>query len=195
MCDAQRVTSEFTDPSHTGTAPDIAALTKVVARQRAEMDRLRDQVATSAVLERTKGALMALTGCTPDAAGEELLQRAKAGNRTLLAECWITLGVLVPPLPGAAQEPRPGHGFPGTPLASVPAPAGPRAVRPDTAVPTGRDTCDLDDGFTALGRLGKALVHVATPRTWPAVSWRNSRRTSTPTLSCSSGRCRPEGWK
>ena len=101
MCDAQRVTSEFTDPSHAGTAPDIAALAKVVARQRAEMDRLRDQVATSAVLERTKGALMALTGCTPDAAGEEMLQRAKAGNRTLLEECWITLAALVPPLSGA----------------------------------------------------------------------------------------------
>ncbi|MDQ1065531.1 serine phosphatase RsbU (regulator of sigma subunit) [Streptomyces canus] len=164
MCDAQRVTSESTDPSHAGTAPDIAALAKVVARQRAEMDRLRDQVATSAVLERTKGALMALTGCTPDAAGEELLQRAKAGNRTLLAECWITLGALMPPLPGPAQDPRPGHGFPGIPLAAVPGPAGPRAVRSGTAVTTGRDTCDLDDGFSALGRLGKALVHVATPQ-------------------------------
>lgn len=195
MCDAQRVMSEFTDPSHAGIAPDIAALAKVVARQRAEMDRLRDQVATSAVLERTKGALMALTGCTPDAAGEELLQRAKAGNRTPLAECWITLGALMPPLPGAAQDPRPAHGFPGIPLAAVPGPAGPRAVRTGAAVPTGRDTCDPDDGFSALGRLGKALVHVATPRTWPLVSWRNSRRTSTPTLSCSSVRCRPEGWK
>lgn len=68
MCDAQRVTSESTDPSHAGNVPDIAALAKVVARQRAEMDRLRDQVATSAVLERTKGTLMALTGCTPEAA-------------------------------------------------------------------------------------------------------------------------------
>ncbi|MFF0092381.1 SpoIIE family protein phosphatase [Streptomyces canus] len=128
------------------------------------MDRLRDQVATSALLERTKGTLMALTGCTPDAAGEELLQRAKAGNRTLLEECWITLGALAPPLPGAAQEPRPGHGFVGIPLAAVPGPAGPRAVRPGTGDPSWRDTCDLDDGFSALGRLGKALAHVATPQ-------------------------------
>ncbi|WP_164873143.1 ANTAR domain-containing protein, partial [Streptomyces resistomycificus] len=81
----------------------MVALTSVVARQRAEMDRLRDQAATSAVLERAKGALMALSGCTPEAAGEELQQRAKAGNRTLIEECWITLGGLVRP-PGT--DPR-----------------------------------------------------------------------------------------
>lgn len=160
MCDAQRVTSESAGPSHAGTAPDIAALAKVVARQRAEMDRLRDQAATSAVLERARGALMALTGCTPDAAGEELLQRAKAGNRTLLEQCWIALGSL-PPL-GAATEPGVGD-VPGAPLSAVPGPPGPLSGRPVPAVPAGQDTCDLDDGFTALGRLGKALVHVATP--------------------------------
>ncbi|MFF1301416.1 SpoIIE family protein phosphatase [Streptomyces sp. NPDC058307] len=160
----------------------MAALARVVARQRAEMDRLRDQIATSAVLERAKGVIMALTGCTPDAAGEDLLQRAKAGNRTLLEECWITLGSL-PPL-GAATQPRVGDDMPGAPLPAVPGPSGPPSVLPSgppsllpsgppsvlpsvlpgTAVPAGRDTSDLDDGFTALGRLGKALVHVATPQ-------------------------------
>jgi serine phosphatase RsbU (regulator of sigma subunit) len=162
MCDAQGVTSESTGPAHAGTAPDMAALAKVVARQRAEMDRLRDQAATSAVLERAKGAIMALTGCTPDAAGEDLVQRAKAGSRTLLEECWITLGSL-PPL-GAPTDPRDGDDLPGAPLSAIPGPAGPRSVRPDTAVPAGQDTCELDDGFTVLGRLGKALVHVATPQ-------------------------------
>ncbi|MGC0343470.1 serine phosphatase RsbU (regulator of sigma subunit) [Streptomyces sp. SLBN-8D4] len=160
MCNAQHVTSESTGPTHAGTAPDMAALAKVVARQRAEMDRLRDQAVTSAVMERAKGAIMALTGCTPDAAGEELLQRAKAGDRTLLEECWITLGAL-PPL-GTATEPRVGDDTPGATLPAIPAPAYPLSVRPGTAVPAGRDSCDLDDGFTALGRLGKALVHVAT---------------------------------
>ncbi|MET8076772.1 SpoIIE family protein phosphatase [Streptomyces sp. NPDC005303] len=140
----------------------MAALAKVVARQRAEMDRLRDQAATSAVLERAKGAIMALTGCTPDAAGDALLQRAKAGNRTLLEECWIALGSL-PPL-GAATESRVGDAVPGAPLSAIPGPAGPRSVRPGTTEPGGRDTYDLDDGFAALGRLGKALVHVATPQ-------------------------------
>jgi serine phosphatase RsbU (regulator of sigma subunit) len=141
----------------------MAALAKVVARQRAEMDRLRDQVATSAVLERAKGALMASTGCTPDAAGEDLLQRAKAGNRTLLEECWITLGSLAPPLSLAAAEPCPGGDGPGAPLSAIPGPAGPRSVQPGLPESTGQDSSDLDDGFTALGRLGKALVRVATP--------------------------------
>lgn len=162
MCDAQRVTSESTGPTHAGAAPDMAALAKVVARQRAEMDRLRDQAATSAVAERAKGAIMALTGCTPDAAGEDLLQRAKAGNRTLLEECWITLGSLRPL--GTPTEPSVGDSPHGATLSAIPGPTSPRSVRPGSAVPAGRDTSDLDDGFTALGRLGKALVHVATPQ-------------------------------
>ncbi|MEV7074043.1 SpoIIE family protein phosphatase [Streptomyces sp. NPDC093990] len=139
----------------------MAALAKVVARQRAEMDRLRDQAATSAVLERAKGAVMALTGCTPDAAVEDLLQRAEAGNRTLLEECWITLGSL-PPL--GAPAGLPGDDVPAAPLSAIPGPAGPRSVPAGTAVPAGRDSCAPDDGFTALGRLGKALAHVATPQ-------------------------------
>nr|WP_234311924.1 SpoIIE family protein phosphatase [Streptomyces griseus] len=72
------------------------------------MDRLQDLAATSAVLERAKGALMALTGCTPDAAQEDLQQRAKAANRTLLEECWITLGTLAPPLHATVPDPAPG---------------------------------------------------------------------------------------
>ncbi|MEU6592821.1 SpoIIE family protein phosphatase [Streptomyces sp. NPDC046881] len=68
------------------------------------MERLRDLAATSAVLERAKGVLMALTGCTPDAAHEELTQRAKDGNRTLLEQCWLTLGAL-PPMERPAATP------------------------------------------------------------------------------------------
>ncbi|MEU6351387.1 SpoIIE family protein phosphatase [Streptomyces sp. NPDC047072] len=115
------------------------------------MDRLRDQAATSAVLERAKGALMALTGCTPDAAGEELLQRAKAGNRTLLEECWITLGTLVPP---------PHSGTGGTAGADEKA-----RVDKESAGEKARadESSGVDEGFTVLGRLGKALVHVGTP--------------------------------
>ncbi|MFF0011028.1 SpoIIE family protein phosphatase [Streptomyces sp. NPDC005374] len=141
----------------------MAALAKVVARQRAEMDRLRDQTATSAVLEQAKGVLMALTGCTPDAAGEEMIQRAKAANRTLLEECWITLGTLVPALPDATPDPGHDPGLPCATLSAVPGPAGPQSARPVTGVPADRDTPDVDDGFAALGRLGKSLVHVVTP--------------------------------
>ncbi len=122
--------------------PDVAALTRVVARQRAEMDRLQELAATSAVLERAKGALMAQRGCSPDAAQEELQQRAKAGRRTLLEECWITLGALArasdaEPAPAPAHAPAPG-----------PAPT-PFAGEVDA---------------TALGRLSRALVRVGTPQ-------------------------------
>ncbi|MEU9170433.1 SpoIIE family protein phosphatase [Streptomyces sp. NPDC048420] len=128
------------------------------------MDRLRDHAATSAVVERAKGALMALTGCTPDAAGEELLQRAKAADRTLLEECWLTFAALVPPLPGAPPEPDyRGDDLSGAPLSAVPGPAGPRSPVAGAAEPADREVRVPDDGFTALGRLGKALVHVVTP--------------------------------
>ncbi|MFE9496609.1 SpoIIE family protein phosphatase [Streptomyces collinus] len=109
MCNARRVTSEPAPSVDPGTGADVVALARVVARQRAEMDRLRDAAATSAVLERAKGALMATTGCTPDAAHEELLQRAKSGNRTLLEECWLTLGSLVPAERQAAEAAEARH--------------------------------------------------------------------------------------
>ncbi|WP_443063617.1 SpoIIE family protein phosphatase [Streptomyces sp. NBC_00663] len=132
------MTSEPAIPADSGTAPDTAALAKIVARQRAEMDRLRDQAATSTVVERAKGAVMAMTGCSPDAAGEELVKRAKAAHRTLLEECWLTLGDLVPPL---------STGLSGPAL---------NAARPETTL-AWHDTTDL-------GRLGKALVRVGTPQ-------------------------------
>ncbi|WP_143590000.1 ANTAR domain-containing protein, partial [Streptomyces africanus] len=94
------MTSEPVTPAEPGAAPDLVELAKIVARQRAELDRLRDQAATSAVVERAKGAVMALTGCSAAAADEQLLQRAKAARHTLLEECWITLGSLAPTAPG-----------------------------------------------------------------------------------------------
>ncbi|MEU3511887.1 SpoIIE family protein phosphatase [Streptomyces longwoodensis] len=110
------------------------------------MDRLQDVAATSAVIERAKGAVMARLGCTPDAAHDVLLQRAKAAQRTLLEECWITLGTLAPPRP-----PAPG---PGPYDADVDAAAPLPAVPPGTA----------EDVALALARLGRALVRVSTPR-------------------------------
>ncbi|MFJ4809136.1 SpoIIE family protein phosphatase [Streptomyces longwoodensis] len=108
------------------------------------MDRLQDVAATSAVVERAKGAVMARLGCTPDAAHDVLLQRAKAAQRTLLEECWITLGTLAPP---SAPAPGPGpYDVDATP--SLP------AVPPGTA----------EDVALALARLGRALVRVSTPQ-------------------------------
>ncbi|MEV0244686.1 SpoIIE family protein phosphatase [Streptomyces sp. NPDC050674] len=140
------MTSEPVTPAQPGAAPDLVELAKIVARQRAELDRLRDQAATSAVVERAKGAVMALSGCTADVAGEQLLQRAKAARHTLLEECWITLGGLAPTPPG-----------PGRPQAS----AGPGA-RDSEAAALERSAVP-DDVSAALARLGKALVRVTTP--------------------------------
>jgi serine phosphatase RsbU (regulator of sigma subunit) len=136
------VTSEPAVPGDPGGAPDLAALTRVVARQRAEMDRLQDVAATSAVIERAKGAVMARLGCTPDAAHDTLVQRAKAAQRTLLEECWITLGTLAPP-----RAPAPGPHAPDT-VAPL------RAVPPATA----------EDVSVSLARLARSLVRVGAPQ-------------------------------
>ncbi|MEU6669604.1 SpoIIE family protein phosphatase [Streptomyces sp. NPDC046727] len=109
------------------------------------MERLRDLAATSAVLERAKGVLMAVTGCTPDAAHEKLLQRAKDGNRTLLEQCWLTLGALPPQAQPAAAPPAP--------------PAGARAAGGSwQGAPAG--TVDLAG---VLGHIGRDLVRVGSP--------------------------------
>lgn len=154
-----RVTSEPAPTPRTGGVPDLAALARVVARQRAEMDRLQELAATSAVVERAKGALMALTGCSPDSAHEELLHRAKAGSRTLIEECWLTLGALMPPLedldPAVPAAPAAGDGARPVIHAVVdsPAPTGPAA-----------QAAGPDDHSEALGRIGRALVRVGSPQ-------------------------------
>ncbi|GGW71407.1 transcription antitermination regulator [Streptomyces lucensis JCM 4490] len=133
-------------PVDPGTGADLSALAKVVARQRAEMERLRDAAATTAVLERAKGVLMAATGCTPAAAQEELLRCAKDGNRTLLEQCWLTLGTLTPPAAPPPGKPR------------VPSPARPAAVMPWDPAPDG-----AVEMAEVLGHIGRDLVRVASP--------------------------------
>ncbi|MFF3846720.1 SpoIIE family protein phosphatase [Streptomyces sp. NPDC002328] len=123
----------------------MAALTRVVARQRAEMDRLQELAASSAVVERAKGAVMAQTGCSPEAAQEELHRRAEEARRTLLEECWITLGGL--------------GGLGGTTGAAPgPDPAGTGKDPTEEAPP------EAADAAAALGRLGRALVRVGGPQ-------------------------------
>ncbi|MFF4685344.1 SpoIIE family protein phosphatase [Streptomyces sp. NPDC001307] len=135
------------EPVHPVDPPggDPVALARVVARQRAELERLRDLAASAAVQERAKGVLMAVTGCSPEAAHEELLRRATEGNRTLLEQCWLTLGALPP----AKEQPA------GTPPAST---APPAAGSWDVA-PTG--TVEL---AKILGHIGQDLVRVGTPQ-------------------------------
>ncbi|MFI1169025.1 SpoIIE family protein phosphatase [Streptomyces sp. NPDC020801] len=155
MCNARPVTSEPVFPAEPGAVPDVAALARVVSRQRAEMDRLRDLAATSAVLERAKGALMALTGCSTEAAQEELLQRARTANRTVLEECWLTLGSLVPPSDPAAEAPGP---------SPAPAPGGSRPPAQPLAAGTAGAEAREGGNATVLAALGLALARVGTPQ-------------------------------
>ncbi|WP_244335903.1 SpoIIE family protein phosphatase [Streptomyces seoulensis] len=140
------MTSEPASPVDPGFGADVAALAKVVARQRAELERLRDLAASSAVLERAKGALMAMTGRSADSAHGELLARTEAGRRTLIEECWLTLGALEPPKPTPADTEDPGPLEPWSAASRQPAPTAPG---------------DLAD---VLGDLGRDLVRVGSPQ-------------------------------
>ncbi|WP_405497243.1 SpoIIE family protein phosphatase [Streptomyces sp. NBC_00096] len=95
-------------PAGEGAAPEVLALAKVVARLRSEIVDLEGLAATTAVVERAKGVLMAREGVAADTAYAMLLDRAGARGRTLLEECWITLGqIRSRPSPPAAASSAP----------------------------------------------------------------------------------------
>ncbi|MFF4007810.1 SpoIIE family protein phosphatase [Streptomyces sp. NPDC001717] len=87
-----------TDPAATGdgASPEVLALAKVVARLRAEVADLEGLASTTAVLERAKGVLMARDGLSADAAYEALVREAGLRSRSLMEQCWITLGGIRP---------------------------------------------------------------------------------------------------
>ncbi|MEU9234146.1 SpoIIE family protein phosphatase [Streptomyces subrutilus] len=72
--------------------PEVLALARVVARLRAELEDLEGVASTAAVLERAKGVLMARENVSAETAARLLDERAARGGRTLLEECWYTLG-------------------------------------------------------------------------------------------------------
>jgi PAS domain-containing protein len=175
--------SESALPGEPGTVPDVVALAKVVAAQRTEMDRLRSTAALAAVLERAKGVTMALTGCSADAAHGELVRRAETAGRTLVEECWITLGAVVGrppdatgtgpgpdglPVPGAGPRADPGRRA-TVPAAAgpVPPPEGPTAPE-DPAGPRAAESGAHDGAAgdsavdsAVLARIAEALVDVS----------------------------------
>ncbi|WP_369776700.1 SpoIIE family protein phosphatase [Streptomyces sp. R33] len=84
------------DAAGEDAAPEVLALAKVVARLRSEIVDLEGVAATTAVVERAKGVLMAQAGVSADTAYEMLLGRAGERGRTLLEECWLVLGRIHP---------------------------------------------------------------------------------------------------
>ncbi|MFE0011020.1 ANTAR domain-containing protein, partial [Streptomyces erythrochromogenes] len=100
-------------PPDEGASPEVLALAKVVARLRSEIADLEGVAASTAVLERAKGVLMAQTGISADAAYERLLERAAQRGRTLMEECWLALGQVRPRR--ALRPPAVGAHPPGAP--------------------------------------------------------------------------------
>ncbi|MEU8434998.1 SpoIIE family protein phosphatase [Streptomyces sp. NPDC029216] len=138
-----------------GTAPEVLALAKVVARLRAEVDDLEAGAAMSAVLERAKGVLMAQEGLPEQGAYELLRRRAEGHGCTLAEECWLALGAVDP-----------------TPVRTVAPPGETPAVAPPGDAPamavsrTGGDAGEgaSDEGRRALlARLARALATTSGP--------------------------------
>ncbi|WP_371667593.1 SpoIIE family protein phosphatase [Streptomyces sp. NBC_00289] len=146
----------------TGAASDYLALARVVVRQRDEITELQRVAALLPVLERAKGAVMVQEGCSAQEAYEILLERSRAGERTLVEECWLTLGGIRPVRDRGHAATAVEAGDTGSVFTSeqylVPTrPDHPRASRPGTGT-TGSGTALL------LGRLGMALAAVRDPR-------------------------------
>ncbi|MEV4740247.1 SpoIIE family protein phosphatase [Streptomyces sp. NPDC049555] len=181
------MTSESVQDEESGVVPDVVALAKVVARLRADNERLEHLAATTAVVERAKGMLMARSGCSAADAHEELTRRAHAQGRTLVEECWTVLGeaagqapgVPAPRTAGASAGPRPGAPAGETGRAADRAQGGGAAPRTGngpqadgtggdgTAARTGdgRTSGRSGDGGTAAGGgLGEALAGVGSPQ-------------------------------
>ncbi|WKV75714.1 SpoIIE family protein phosphatase [Streptomyces sp. PCS3-D2] len=136
-------------PPGEGTSPEVLALAKVVARLRSEIADLEGVSASTAVLERAKGVLMAQEGISADAAYERLLERATRQGSTLMEECWLVLGRVGPGRPPAAP-------------AGLAVPAAPdRGARPEQAVGAG-GPCDGppdEDGLRPLlARIAECLA-------------------------------------
>ncbi|MFI8260839.1 MULTISPECIES: SpoIIE family protein phosphatase [unclassified Streptomyces] len=124
------------DAEGDGAAPEVLALAKVVARLRSEIVDLEGVAATTAVVERAKGVLMAREDVSADTAYEMLLGRAGERGRTLLEECWILLGRMPSrPPPGRAPAGPPpattvSEKEPDTPAHAGPHLAGSAELRP-----------------------------------------------------------------
>ncbi|WP_051806693.1 SpoIIE family protein phosphatase [Streptomyces sp. NRRL F-2664] len=125
-------------PPDDGASPEVLALAKVVARLRSEIADLEGVAAATAVTERAKGVLMAQTGMSAEAAYETLLARGTRRGRTLMEECWLTLGQVrfrTPPAGAAAPPPAgtaaggPGHGAEPAPATGGRAADGPDGDR------------------------------------------------------------------
>ncbi|MGV9994798.1 SpoIIE family protein phosphatase [Streptomyces sp. NPDC003374] len=163
-------------PFPRGTAPALSPLAKVVARQRAEIVDLQRVAALLPVLERAKGAVMVQEGCSAQEAYELLRARCAAAERTLVEECWLTLGA-IRPLRGRRGAVR------GTAGPARRGPVGAAAVPEDLEVvdegsvfdsarylaPAGPGTgsgssASADDAAPLLGRLGLSLATVGGTR-------------------------------
>ncbi|MER6257761.1 SpoIIE family protein phosphatase [Streptomyces sp. NPDC001584] len=137
-------------------APEVLALARIVSRLRAEVVDLEGLASMTAVLERAKGVLMAREGVPPDTAYQLLLDRAAQHRRTLLEQCWITLGRT---RNRAETPPRPQPPFRTVPVTPPERHSSPfstsRYVVADGSRPTGHRTL--------LARLGQGLAGTRTP--------------------------------
>ncbi|MFB0632889.1 SpoIIE family protein phosphatase [Streptomyces sp. AB3(2024)] len=128
-----------------GTAPEVLALARTVARLRSEVVDLKGVIATAVVVERAEGVLMGRLGISAEAAHERLVEHAALRGRSVLEECWIILGRA-----GAESTP------PSPPDPPPPAPV-PTTSSLRTREPTGPAAA-----ATILARLAEGLVGART---------------------------------
>ncbi|MEU4212465.1 SpoIIE family protein phosphatase [Streptomyces sp. NPDC026206] len=139
--------------------PDVVALARVVARLRAENERLERLASTTSVLERAKGVVMARSGSSAAVAYEELARRAQVAGRTLTEECWIALGDIQ--LHPASAADRPAEPVVPPARGSV-FDSGQYTLRTVPGPRRGGSPAVPDRTADVLSRLGEALTAAAT---------------------------------
>ncbi|MFD3543227.1 SpoIIE family protein phosphatase [Streptomyces sp. NPDC058662] len=138
-------------PAGESAAPEVLALARVVARLRSEVAALEGVAATTAVVERAKGVLMALSRISADAAYDLLLARAGERGHTLVEECWIVLGQAPSGAPSGTGPPPP-PAVPSGPDTAAAAPAfstGRYLVGPEGGPGLGPLLARIADGLAA----------------------------------------------
>ncbi|WP_371679989.1 SpoIIE family protein phosphatase [Streptomyces sp. NBC_01276] len=133
-----------------GTAPEVLALARTVARLRSEVVDLKGAIATAVVVERAEGVLMGRLGISAEAAHERLVEHAALRGRSVLEECWITLAR------AGADSPPPSPPSPPDRPAPVPVPTPATSSRRDRAAPGPAAAATL------LARLAEGLVGART---------------------------------
>jgi PAS domain-containing protein len=140
-------------------AADVVRLTALIARQRRELDRMRDQAAARSVVDMAQGILMERLGCSAADASQQLARLARESGTPLLELAAEVSGqqlARVPEQPAAGHEPL-GSAEPGWRGLSLAAASMRQAAAQEPGHGDGIAAAALDEVLVPAGAVSVAL--------------------------------------